>query len=156
TLPANTFTGSATTTNSTSFSGTDLELILGTGRSAQGALLSSDNYTGQLAEFLVFSDQLTVGQINLIANYLSTEYGLPFAYETNILSSASALSGDYNHDGIVNTADYVVWRKSGINGNQGYQDWLANYSNFVPGYGPLGSGSLSQVPEPKAWIITGI
>ena len=97
TLPANTFTGSSTTANSTSFSGTDFELILGTGRNSSGTLLTGDYYTGQLAEFLVFNDLLTIGQINLVANYLSTEYALPFAYETNILSAQAALVGDFNH-----------------------------------------------------------
>ncbi len=74
--------------DTTSFSGSDLELILGTGRNTSGALLTSDYYTGQLAEFLVFNEQLSVGQINLVANYLSTEYALPFAYETNLLFTA--------------------------------------------------------------------
>lgn len=79
TLPANTFTGTANNANSVNFSGNDLELLLGNGRN--GALLG-DNYGGQLAEFLVFNSQLTLGEINLVANYLSTEYGLPFAYNT--------------------------------------------------------------------------
>ncbi|HEX4413037.1 MAG TPA: sulfatase-like hydrolase/transferase, partial [Lacipirellulaceae bacterium] len=49
TTAANTFTGvSTTTTGSTSFSGSDLELLLGTGRSSTGELLASDYYTGQL------------------------------------------------------------------------------------------------------------
>ena len=30
--------------------------------------------------------------------------------------------GDYNGDGSVDAADYVVWRKSNINGQQGYND----------------------------------
>ena len=151
TLPANTFTGTSTTTNTTSFSGADLELILGTGRNSSGTLLASDFYTGQLAELLVFNDVLTIGQINLVANYLSTEYALPFAYDTNLLFSPSALLGDYNHDGVVDGADYVLWRKTGINGQQGYADWRANFGATAPGFGAaLGAG---QVPEPTAWIL---
>ncbi len=84
TLPANTFTGSGSTTLSTAFSGNDLELLLGTGRSASGSLLTTDYFSGQLAEFVVFNDQLSVGQINLVANYLSSEYALPFAYDTTL------------------------------------------------------------------------
>jgi hypothetical protein len=155
TLASNTFTGSSTnTTSTTTFTGTDLELLLGTGRSTAGAFLGGDYYTGQLAEFLVFNEQLSIGQINLVANYLSTEYALPFAYETNLLFSQSALLGDYNHDGVVDTADYVVWRKSGMNGQQGYNDWRANLGSATPGFGassPDGTG-LATLPEPTAWL----
>ncbi len=83
TEPANTFTGSSNNpSGSPNFTGNDLELILGTGRLG-GSLLSADYFTGQLAEFIVYNDQLSLGQINLIGNYLSSEYGLPFAYETS-------------------------------------------------------------------------
>jgi hypothetical protein len=156
TLPENTFTGSSTNpTNTAGFTGTDLELILGTGRSTSGTLLSSDYFAGQLAEFLVFNDQLTVGQINLVANYLSTEYALPFAYETNLLFSQAALVGDFNLDGSVDAADYVVWRNTGIHGAQGYDEWRANLGKSTTGFG-LGAASselVGQVPEPRSWII---
>jgi arylsulfatase A-like enzyme len=158
TLPANTFTGTSTTTNMTSFSGADFELIIGTGRNSSGELLTSDYYTGQLAEFLVFNDVLTIGQINLVANYLSTEYALPFAYETNILSAQAALGGDFNHDGKVDSADYVVWRKTGTGGEQGYQAWRANFGNSVAGLNqsiPDG-GLAAAIPEPATWIMIGI
>jgi hypothetical protein len=131
-----------------------LELILGTGRNASGALLTTDYYTGQLAEFLVFNDQLTIGQINLVANYLSTEYALPFAYETNVLFPQSTLAGDFNHDGIVDATDYVDWRKAGVNGQQGFADWRSNFGKSTPGFGASipGSGLEAQVPEPATWI----
>ena len=158
TLPANTFTGSSTTANSTSFSGTDFELILGTGRNSSGELLSGDYYTGQLAEFLVFNEVLTIGQINLVANYLSTEYALPFAYETNILSAQAALGGDFNLDGKVDAADYVVWRKTGTGGEQGYQAWRANFGSSVAGINQSipDSGRTAPIPEPATWIMMGI
>jgi hypothetical protein len=146
TLPANTFTGTSTSpTNTINFAGSDLELLLGTGRSTSGSLLSGDYFSGQLAEMLVFNDQLTIGQINLVANYLSTEYGLPFAYETNLLPFDD---GDHNADGSVNAADYVAWRKFGTDGSQGYADWRTNF-----GFSLSGSGD-SPVPEPTAWIMT--
>jgi arylsulfatase A-like enzyme len=154
TLPADTFTGTGTTSNTTSFSGSDLELILGTGRNASGALLTTDYYTGQLAEFLVFNDQLSIGQINLVANYLSTEYALPFAYETNVLFPQSALSGDFNHDGVVDATDYVGWRKDGTKGQQGLADWRSNFGKSTPGFGVTtpGSGLAAPVPESATWI----
>jgi hypothetical protein len=145
TLPANTFSGACTSpTNTVNFSGNDLELLLGTGRSAAGNLLSGDYFSGQLAEMLVFNEQLTIGQINLVANYLSTEYGLPFAYETNLLPFDG---GDHNADGKVDAADYVAWRKTGLGGPQGYTDWRTNFGFSQPGAGN------SHVPEPAAWVM---
>lgn len=85
TLAANTFTGSSNNPGGgVQFSGNDLELLLGTGRATNGGLLASDHFTGELAEFVVYNEQLSIGQINLVANYLSTEYGLPFAYNTTL------------------------------------------------------------------------
>jgi arylsulfatase A-like enzyme len=151
TLPANTFTGSASGSGTETFTGTDLELLLGTGRAASGSLQGGDYYTGQLAEFLVFNDQLSIGQINLVANYLSSEYALPFAYETNMLFPQVALLGDYNHDGIVDSTDYVLWRKTGINGQQGYIDWRNNFGKTTgSGLSLPGNGLAPQVPEPSA------
>lgn len=145
TLPINTFTGSSTSpTNTVSFAGSDLELLLGTGRSASGSLLTSDHFSGQLAEMLVFNEQLSIGQINLVANYLSTEYDLPFAYQTSLTSFAVA---DQNADGAVNAADYVAWRKLGLGGQQGYTEWRKNF-----GDSQAGSGN-SLVPEPSTWVM---
>jgi hypothetical protein len=145
TRPENTFTGVSTSpTNTVSFTGSDLELLLGNGRSTSGSLLSNDHFSGQLAEMLVFNEQLSVGQINLVANYLSSEYDLPFAYQTNLTQFAF---GDHNADGAINAADYVAWRKLNANESQGYDDWRSNFGNGV------GSGGNAQVPEPAAWIM---
>jgi hypothetical protein len=63
-------------------------------------------------------------------------------------SGGTAIPGDYNEDGKVDTADYVVWRKNNINGQQGYDDWRANYGRTS------GSGSaLSAVPEPATGLL---
>jgi hypothetical protein len=84
TMPQNTFTGSSNNLSSlVNFTGSDLELILGTGRLSNGGLAASDYYTGSFAEFLLYNEQLSELQINLVANYLSSEYALPFAYDTS-------------------------------------------------------------------------
>jgi hypothetical protein len=81
-------------------------------------------------------------------------------------------SADYNHNGIVDAADYVLWRKtlgtaavppgSGADGNADgtvnaadYTLWLAHFGN------PMGAGSganlsTSAVPEPGACILLAI
>jgi hypothetical protein len=60
-----------------------------------------------------------------------------------------ALEGDYNGDGKVDAADYVVWRKT--DGSvDGYNTWRANFGAMS------GSGSNlanAAVPEPSAWAL---
>jgi arylsulfatase A-like enzyme len=83
TTAEHTFAGSSSNPSSlTNFSGSTLELLLGTGRLANGSLATSDFYKGQIAELLVYNEQMTELEINLVANYLSSEYNLPFAYDT--------------------------------------------------------------------------
>ncbi len=66
---------------------------------------------------------------------------------TLTISSASVgLTGDYNDDGKVDAADYVVWRKTNINGAQGYTDWRTNF-------GASNAGSGGAVPEPGTLVL---
>src|SRR4029079_5225277 len=69
-----------------------------------------------------------------------------------------ALLGDYDRDGTVGQADYVVWRKTNVNGQQGYNDWRANYGESAPSFGRSvpGAGLMAQVPEPSAWMAIAI
>jgi hypothetical protein len=56
----------------------------------------------------------------------------------------AGLEGDFNNDGQVDAADYVVWRKSG--GSQAEYDlWRANFGTAAT---DGGSGQAGQVPEP--------
>jgi hypothetical protein len=70
-------------------------------------------------------------------------------YTLTSLIAPPGLDGDFNGDGKVDTADYVVWRKT--DGMQpGYDEWRANFGR------PPGSGSAigqSAVPEPSALIL---
>jgi hypothetical protein len=69
--------------------------------------------------------------------------------------------GDYNDDGVVNAADYVVWRNNqgtenplandaigGEIGNEHYTQWFENFGNVLEG-----DNSLSTVPEPSALCL---
>jgi MYXO-CTERM domain-containing protein len=56
--------------------------------------------------------------------------------------------GDYNSDGIVNAADYVVWCK--IDGTQlGYDTWCANFGDTAA----AGSSSHANAPEPGGALL---
>jgi T5SS/PEP-CTERM-associated repeat protein len=93
--------------------------------------------------------------------------GSPFNPNHVILSAfapGSVLPGDYNQDGTVDTADYVVWRNNvgsgkslpndntpGV-GQDDYTRWCANFGRTVGG----GSNVLSAdgaVPEPETHLV---
>jgi hypothetical protein len=77
------------------------------------------------------------------------------------LLMAPPLPGDYNHDGMVDSADYSVWRDSlgsttklaadgngnGIIDAGDYDLWLSQFGRAV-----AGSGATATVPEPASWL----
>jgi hypothetical protein len=71
-----------------------------------------------------------------------------------ITVGGAGLPGDYNNDGQVDAADYVVWRKDpATHGGDpaGYNTWRTNF-----GAGGAGSGALSgdfAVPEPASMLL---
>ena len=112
------------------------------------------------------------GFANLVANStfptISTRLALHLFYQSTLLTLAvvPALTGDFNADGVVDAADYVVWRK--LSGQMGiglaadsnfdgvvnlvdYLAWRGNYGQAVPG---AGSGpSPGVVPEPASALL---
>jgi hypothetical protein len=67
------------------------------------------------------------------------------------LSSESVgIPGDYNSDGKVDARDYVIWRKTDINGAQGYTDWRTNFGTGTSGSGSGSSLKAASVPEPSS------
>lgn len=82
-------------------------------------------------------------------NFLnSTEnYAIAWWYGT---APPLAITGDYNGDGAVNGADYVVWRNdpASFGGAGGYDTWRSNFG--------VGSGSgtgQTAVPEPSGMLL---
>ena len=76
--------------------------------------------------------------------------------------TSTAPTGDYNHNGFVDAADYVVWRKtldgsaspagSGADGNQNFLIDTGDYTYWRARFGNPSSGFASRnaVPEPAA------
>jgi hypothetical protein len=74
-----------------------------------------------------------------------------------------SLLGDYNDDGVVDAADYVVWRNAGPTAMlpnddspgmvdaSDYNDWRANFGVTAP-VGSSGAGA-NFVPEPKTLLL---
>jgi hypothetical protein len=74
--------------------------------------------------------------------------------------AAPGVPGDYNDDGTVDVADYVLWRNGGPLDNEvdnpgtvnaaDYTSWRARFGNAAGGQGSL---KTSEVPEPSTSLI---
>lgn len=70
----------------------------------------------------------------------------------SVLPQINVQPGDYNGDGTVNAADYVVWRKGLSSGD--YNTWRANFGESLSGGGANGGGG--SVPEPAALALLAV
>jgi T5SS/PEP-CTERM-associated repeat protein len=113
-------------------------------------LQSTGNFSGAFAnaangQRLFTSDGLG----SFIVNYGP---GSAFNQQQIVLSSflTGSLPGDFNHNGVVDAADYVVWRKSdGTPAN--YNIWRAHFGQ-TPGSG-AGVSANAAVPEPATAVL---
>jgi len=60
-------------------------------------------------------------------------------------------NGDFNGDGVVDAADYVVWRKNGLSQEE-FNVWRANFGETVGSSGAAGS----SVPEPAMGLLISV
>lgn len=150
-----------------------------------GALTTEVNLYGTqfVLNGLDITDSLTPYTPSLISDRDVTLSGLladgsPFSFDLNsefasgedvfelgaILHLILILPGDYNHNGVVDAADYIVWRYTlgqtgaGLaadgDGNfvvdqLDYDFWKARYGNAIDGASG-GASSFAAVPEPRA------
>lgn len=63
-------------------------------------------------------------------------------YSLEFTINSAATAGDFNHDGHIDAADFVVWRKTD-GGAEGYNAWQAGFGQLLG----VGSGVVT-VPEP--------
>jgi hypothetical protein len=71
---------------------------------------------------------------------------------------AAGLPGDYNNDGSVDAADYVIWRKdpASFGGDPGgYDTWQANFGTTAGSGAALAATDplSSNVPEPASLVL---
>ena len=65
-----------------------------------------------------------------------------------MLLAAADPVGDYNHDGSVDAADYVAWRKSG-GSLDGYNTWRAHFGAAAGSGAALHSADSPSAPVPE-------
>ena len=64
------------------------------------------------------------------------------------------MAGDFNGDGTVNAADYVVWRKN-FGTQASYDTWRSNFGHTAGGGAALPSAEplSAAVPEPATLVM---
>lgn len=77
-----------------------------------------------------------------------------FYFNNLRVNSSSTLGGDYNQNGVVDAADYVVWRK-GLDTAYTQSDYGIWRMNFGMPLAALGT-TLGSVPEPSVACLAGI
>jgi autotransporter-associated beta strand protein len=155
--------------------GTNFDQLHITGTAGIGGLLSVQLLSGftpslgQSFQFLAADGGLTGAFSNLSLPLLGAGKAWRLVYGANNLTLTIVApgdvnpTGDYNRDGIVDAADYMVWRTSlgsttnlaaDGNGNGSidpgdYDVWKSNFGKKSTG----GSGSSAAVPEPATlWL----
>jgi hypothetical protein len=107
-----------------------------------------------------FNRHLGAWDFKVLAGSMSLR-GVGFQYDLGYDIVAN-VPGDYNHNGVADAADYILWRKGdpAADGNSDtvvdqsdYELWRANFGN--PNPPGAGSGGLagSAVPEPASVVM---
>ena len=110
-----------------------------------GSILWNYETTAEIAKLII---ELPVGADP--ADYsFAAESNTPYNVEFRVADVP--MPGDYNQNGVVDAADYIVWR-NGLGTTYtpaGYDTWRANFGRIA------GAESLSDVtvPEPANWML---
>jgi hypothetical protein len=121
----------------------------GIGGHAQDCCGEGETFGGDIAEIIIYARALSTAETNQVYNYLTSKY----------FAAPPFLAGDYNSDGLVDAADYVVWRDNlgqfyalnnenptaateGFVDEEDYNYWVANY-----GHTASAIASSTVVPE---------
>ena len=134
--------------------GTDFDAVSVTGNALVGGLIDVSLINGFIPtpgqSFTVMTgSSVTYNGLALSGAAASSFYLL--VGPSSITLQAVGLPGDYNFDGAVDAADYVVWRKGPGYLPAHYDLWCAHFGD--PGGGGSGTTTNSPVPEPMAALL---
>lgn len=90
---------------------------------------------------------------SLIFDFDELRYG---ASLEDVVLLPSGLDGDFNLDGIVDAADYVVWRKNDPGNTDDYDLWRTNFGAGDSAGGGRSSVDATTVPEPAGVVLVWI
>ena len=126
------------------------------------------NATGMSDELGKYLVRAFKGDYNITVDYNGQDYVVPATINndksvTVSLPFSIGLPGDYNDDGTVDAADYVVWRNNvggsslpnetvsfGIVDQEDYTEWRKNFGSTSDGSGAI---LTAAVPEPATWVL---
>ena len=154
----NGFNETLTTSGPTSVSALiQLNKLLGSDKSAtlQGRIRAEGFTTGGTVD-LVFDHTIRLQSITFPDGSTPESHGFEVVFDSGLFSP-NVLSdepvGDYNNNGVVDAADYTVWR-DGLGGttySQSHYDlWKQNFGATTP---LVAAGTNGAVPEPSAWLL---
>jgi hypothetical protein len=145
--------------------------VLATDLEASAGSLSLAAGAGQM--FTAMLDTATAGSFSATYTLMFSDEDLPGALDTSLTLTlmgeviSAGLPGDYNGDGSVDAADYVVWRAtygqtvpafSGADGDGDEMIGDGDYAVWTQNFGAVGPGAgavSTSVPEPVGmWLAT--
>jgi hypothetical protein len=89
----------------------------------------------------------------LYVEFVGSAGGLGYLNDMQIEAVTAVLPGDYDGSGVVDAADYVVWRDDPTTHGgdpAGYATWRENFGRSLAGTGDVAS---STVPEPASFMM---
>jgi hypothetical protein len=97
-----------------------------------------------------------IGQVAFQAAFMDGSSHSSAIFVSNLVASLPDDDGDFNHDGIVDAADYAVWRKklAEVYTPDHYYLWRANFGETVGGAG--GTATTVPVPEPVSIFLVAL
>ncbi len=112
--------------------------------------------TTHLTSLTVPTGKLSLGNTYTWKVRYEDNYGDWSSYSTPT-SLITTLPGDYNHDGVVDAADYLVWRKDPANNGGtlgGYSAWRTNFGMTAGSGAALLTAETQSaaVPEPSSAV----
>lgn len=103
---------------------------------------------GVPASTAIVPTTLSAGHVHALTALVTLADGSTVRTTNIVTILTAALPGDYNNDGNVDAADYVVWRKNDES-QTGFETWRANFGRTA------GAASLAGVtaPEPASFVL---
>jgi len=160
--------GAMNRTGNPDLTGDDLDLHLASRLYYHQLIVDTANSLG-IAPFY-WDNGDTDGGGSGIFNRISTTATEPDT--VTALTGGPGLPGDFNDDGVVDAADYSIWRDhlgdgdetalsgsgDGMNGVDAgdYALWVDNFGKTLDAGAGAGGSAIAAVPEPASWLLVSL
>jgi hypothetical protein len=117
-------------------------------------LVHTEPSAANMLSHLSLALQRNAGGIYVTDDVLPNPWDRLPVYWNALVEAVATINADYNRDGVIDAADYVVWRKNDGNNPDGYNTWRANFGNTAgSGAAAADSRAPSAVPEPSSLVL---